>query len=193
MSIRAAAPRLAALMGALMLLGACAGGTPQAMRDAAAEPATLDVYRSTKAVEEAHAKRARGERVWCVPFARTLSGINLRGNAETWWDGARGIYERGAEPEVGAVMVFLGHAQAADGPCRRRVGNRQRPRDPDRPRQLEAQPDQPEDERDRHFRGRRLVCVEVAYNPGEYGRAYPISGFVYPREIAAPVQLASAQ
>ncbi len=50
MSIRAAAPRLAALMGALMLLGACAGGTPQAMRDAAAEPATLDVYRSTKAV-----------------------------------------------------------------------------------------------------------------------------------------------
>lgn len=42
----------------------------------------------------------------CVPYARAQSGIEIRGNAGTWWDRAAGRYARGAEPRVGAVMVL---------------------------------------------------------------------------------------
>lgn len=42
----------------------------------------------------------------CVPYARAQSGIEIRGNAGTWWGQAAGRYARGAEPRVGAVMVL---------------------------------------------------------------------------------------
>ena len=42
----------------------------------------------------------------CVPFARQLSGIQLYGDAHTWWDQAAGRYGRGAEPAPGGVLVF---------------------------------------------------------------------------------------
>lgn len=44
----------------------------------------------------------------CVPFARAESGVEIRGNAKTWWSQAAGSYERGAEPRKGAVMAFAG-------------------------------------------------------------------------------------
>lgn len=42
----------------------------------------------------------------CVPYARELSKIALRGNAWTWWQKAEGRYERGARPRVGSVLVL---------------------------------------------------------------------------------------
>ena len=42
----------------------------------------------------------------CVPFARESSGIQLYGDAHTWWDQAEGRYARGRTPRVGAVMSF---------------------------------------------------------------------------------------
>ena len=45
-------------------------------------------------------------RIWCVPFAREASGIQLKGNAGTWWGKAAGIYNRSRLPQVGAVMNF---------------------------------------------------------------------------------------
>lgn len=42
----------------------------------------------------------------CVPFARAMSGIQLHGNAWTWWTQADGRYARGTRPRVGAVLVF---------------------------------------------------------------------------------------
>ncbi len=42
----------------------------------------------------------------CVPFAREASGIQLYGDALTWWDQAAGRYARGHEPRPGAVMSF---------------------------------------------------------------------------------------
>ena len=42
----------------------------------------------------------------CVPYARAQSGIEIRGNAGTWWGQAAGRYNRGAEPRVGAVLVM---------------------------------------------------------------------------------------
>ncbi|WP_213982733.1 CHAP domain-containing protein, partial [Sphingomonas sp. dw_22] len=42
----------------------------------------------------------------CVPFARAASGIQIYGDAWTWWDQAKGRYSRGSQPKVGAVLVF---------------------------------------------------------------------------------------
>lgn len=42
----------------------------------------------------------------CVPFARDISGISIRGDAWTWWSSAVGSYDRGQTPRVGAVVVF---------------------------------------------------------------------------------------
>ena len=44
----------------------------------------------------------------CVPFARAESGVDIRGNAKTWWAQAAGQYDRGQEPRKGAVMAFAG-------------------------------------------------------------------------------------
>ena len=44
--------------------------------------------------------------VECVPFARALSGVNLRGAAADWWWQAEGRYDRSNRPEVGAVLVL---------------------------------------------------------------------------------------
>jgi surface antigen len=55
----------------------------------------------------------------CVPYARQISGVQIYGDALTWWDQAKGRYARGHEPRVGAVMAFrpygnmrLGHVAA---------------------------------------------------------------------------------
>ncbi len=42
----------------------------------------------------------------CAPYARQISGIEIRGNADTWWGQAAGRYERGHAPKVGAVLAF---------------------------------------------------------------------------------------
>ena len=55
----------------------------------------------------------------CVPYARKVSGIQIYGDAWTWWDQAENLYARGNRPRVGAVMSFrpygnmrLGHVAA---------------------------------------------------------------------------------
>lgn len=55
----------------------------------------------------------------CVPYARRVSGIQIFGDAHTWWEQAEGRYARGFAPRVGAVMTFkpngnmrLGHVAA---------------------------------------------------------------------------------
>jgi len=47
--------------------------------------------------------------VECVPFARQASGIQIFGDAHTWWDQADGQYARGHVPMKGAVMSFRPH------------------------------------------------------------------------------------
>jgi len=58
----------------------------------------------------------------CVPFARAASGVDLFGNAETWWAQAAGRYQRGNAPRVGAVLSMpgtrampLGHVAVVTG------------------------------------------------------------------------------
>ena len=64
----------------------------------------------------------------CVPFARQMSGIQIVGDAWTWWDQARGRYVRGARPRIGAVIVFkprgvmkLGHVAVVSRIVTKRV------------------------------------------------------------------------
>ena len=51
----------------------------------------------------------------CVPFARQMSGIDIRGNARTWWYQAEGRYERGQTPREGAVLAMPGHGKMRNG------------------------------------------------------------------------------
>lgn len=56
------------------------------------------------------APSAASAQYWqCAPFARQASGIELYGNAGTWWDQAEGRYDRGHTPELGAVLVLKPH------------------------------------------------------------------------------------
>jgi hypothetical protein len=51
-----------------------------------------------------------GAHLECVPYAREHSGVNIRGDAYTWWDKAAGVYARTSLPTPGAVMVLAGYA-----------------------------------------------------------------------------------
>lgn len=47
--------------------------------------------------------------VECVPVARQQSGIQIYGDARTWWSQADGRYARGNTPRKGAVLAFKPH------------------------------------------------------------------------------------
>ena len=71
---------------------------------ACASPALADGYdgyRSHSAELDAYLQ--------CVPYARHVSGIELYGDAHTWWDQAQGRYATGNTPRPGAVMAFRPH------------------------------------------------------------------------------------
>jgi surface antigen len=50
---------------------------------------------------------ATADQYWqCVPFARLTSGIQIFGDAWTWWQQASNRYEKGFTPKAGAVLCF---------------------------------------------------------------------------------------
>lgn len=64
----------------------------------------------------------------CVPFARNASGIEIYGDAWTWWDQADGRYSRGHKPHIGSVVAFakqsrlpLGHVAVVSRIVEKRV------------------------------------------------------------------------
>lgn len=56
-----------------------------------------------------------GRRIYCVEFARLVSGIALFGDARTWWDQAHKHYAQISDPQPGAVMVFAGRKSMRKG------------------------------------------------------------------------------
>ncbi len=54
-------------------------------------------------------------RLQCVPFARRESGVEIYGNANTWWRQAQERYETTQEPEEGSVLVLEGYATTSRG------------------------------------------------------------------------------
>ncbi|HVY86412.1 MAG TPA: CHAP domain-containing protein [Caulobacterales bacterium] len=65
-------------------------------------PSPVDPYAPPRVVEN-------GTHLECVPFARQASGIEIYGDANTWWDQAAGRYPRSALPAPGAVLVMRGY------------------------------------------------------------------------------------
>lgn len=51
----------------------------------------------------------------CVPFARRESGVEIFGNANTWWQQAEGRYERVGAPSEGSVLVLRGYRDDTRG------------------------------------------------------------------------------
>src|SRR5436189_6177412 len=65
----------------------------------------------------------------CVPFARLISGIQIFGDAYTWWQQAVGKYDTGFTPKAGAVLCFkptqrmrLGHVAVVSQVLTDRLG-----------------------------------------------------------------------
>jgi surface antigen len=55
------------------------------------------------------------KRLQCVPYARMVSGIQIFGNAHTWWQRASGKFLRSQSPKVGSVMVVRGNRKSRHG------------------------------------------------------------------------------
>jgi hypothetical protein len=66
-------------------------------------------YEPTAYVADARA------RLQCVPFARREAGVEIYGNANTWWRQAAGRFETSEAPEEGGVMVLRGYNNANRG------------------------------------------------------------------------------
>lgn len=59
--------------------------------------------------------QAASARLQCAEFARLFSGIQIFGDAATWWRLAVGKYARGFTPETGSVLVFKASGIMAKG------------------------------------------------------------------------------
>jgi surface antigen len=59
---------------------------------------------------------AHADSYWqCATFARMFSGIQIFGDAWTWWNQALGKYSTGAAPQTGSVLVFKRSGVMHDG------------------------------------------------------------------------------
>ncbi len=96
-----------------LLLGACAatqdavdwvntaiGGTTPETQKATALPPPPTANRPPARII---ATRAPLE---CVPYARRVTNISIRGDAWTWWRSAEGRYRRDSKPAVGSILVL---------------------------------------------------------------------------------------
>lgn len=117
--------------------------------------------------------------LWCVPYARDISHIDLKGDAFLWWAEAAGRYARGNRPQDGAVLNFrsspripLGHVAVVE----RVVSSREVLVDqanwiPDR-----VSHDVPVIDVSANNDWSR---VQVALGNGRFGMTYPTYGFIY--------------
>lgn len=55
------------------------------------------------------------KKLYCVEYARAVSGLAIFGDAKLWWDRAKSLYARAAQPVEEAVMVFSGSKRLAHG------------------------------------------------------------------------------
>nr|WP_314438059.1 CHAP domain-containing protein [uncultured Brevundimonas sp.] len=79
---------------------------------AAAVAATLGFFALGVVPSSANAS----EPYWqCVTFARMFSGINIFGDAWTWWRQATSNFRTGKAPETGSVLVFRPEGRMSRG------------------------------------------------------------------------------
>ena len=145
----------------------------------------------------ASAPAAARDYLQCGPFARAESGVEIYGNARTWWTQAAGSYDRGTEPRAGAVMAFAGTRGMPMGHVavvKKIVGDREILIDHANWSPIGGRRGQIE-------RNVRVIdvsdagdwsMVRVWYAPiGDLGlRANPVQGFIYAEGDAAPTPAA---
>ncbi len=169
--------RIPFLCAVLLLAAACAKAPTEIQTLSSLQ---LDPDRQQLALREVKELQSQGRRVWCVPFARNASGIEIRGNAETWWSKAKGLYSRGHEPAVGAVMAFaktgknpMGHVAVVSEVVSER----------------EIKVDHANWMRNKVSLRMKVVdvsnagdwsAVRLESQPDSLGSVYPINGFIYP-------------
>jgi len=129
----------------------------------------------------------------CVPYARAVSGIELRGDAWLWWQAAEGRYRRGTEPVPRAVLVFsrterlprgrLAVVTALTGPREIRVthANWTGGRVTEDVPVIDVSPGN-------DWSAVRVFNVEA----GVFGRHYPTTGFIYRDPVLAGARATSA-
>lgn len=102
--------RLAGLGLALAALAACAGSPAPIQAGATrwGEP-PVPSFSTPPRITDPTA------RLQCVPYARNASGIELYGDANTWWRQAQGRYARSQMPASGSVIVMRGYRTASRG------------------------------------------------------------------------------
>lgn len=72
--------------------------------------------RAPDAAYEPTARVTNGRaRLQCVPFARRESGVEIYGNANTWWRQAQDRYQTAQTPQEQAVLVLEGYNTTARG------------------------------------------------------------------------------
>lgn len=129
----------------------------------------------------------------CVPFARTVSGIEIYGDAWTWWSQAEGRYARGSTPRVGAVMVLrktgrlrLGHVAVVVAQI-------------DERNLLVSHANWGGDSRTRGKIHARQPVMDISpandwsqlrfmNTQGSFGSVYPAYGFIYPDQSMAALE-----
>src|SRR5262249_13707964 len=83
------------------------------------EHATLAPEEFERQADEAYEPNARvaepRANLQCVPFVRRETGVEIYGDANTWWSQAKDQFERQAEPIEGGVLVLHGYAGAQRG------------------------------------------------------------------------------
>jgi hypothetical protein len=221
-AVRIAIPALAGLLLAVSPAAwssqpRAAGDTPALRTAALSSPAARQ---ATPARQVAPAQRAAPARqaataaprpaaparISCVPYARMVTGIDIRGNAREWWAAAAGRFDRSQAPEIGAVLSF-----PASG--RMRAGHVAVVEQVLGPRHIlihHANWEGPGIRKGTVTRGISVidvsenndwtaVRVQTGLTRGVYGRTYRTDGFIHnrppapeTREAARPLELAEA-
>ena len=100
---------------AAALLGACASmPAPVSVLGEAPPAQTSTTSAPYEQSAPPHVLEGRA-RLQCAPFAREQSGIEIYGNANTWWGQAAGRYPRSNSPAPGSVLVMGGYNDARRG------------------------------------------------------------------------------
>ncbi len=56
-----------------------------------------------------------GGGISCVPYARSVTGMEISGNGRDWWHNAAGRDARGQRPETGSILSFPGSGGMSSG------------------------------------------------------------------------------
>ncbi len=126
-----------------------------------------------------------GKYTECVPYARATSGIQIYGDAWTWWDKASGKYDRGNAPRPGAVLAFGKSSKLSKGHVAVVISTQ------DTRKILVTHANWGSNGQTRGVVHHRQPAVDVSPNndwtqikmmntEGTFGSVYPAQGFIYP-------------